>query len=218
MQKKLDLSLYLVLDPDLCGGIDGMVNTVKIAVDNGVTVVQLRSEHEFDRLDWYRAALALKTVLQDTPVPLIINDHVDIALAVDADGVHVGQRDLPVDVARKLIGVDKFLGLSISNQQQLERVNWHYIDYLGIGPVFPTTTKQDAAPAIELAELAKLNHLKRCPAVAIGGINLQNLTPILEMGIEGVAVVSAICGQPDIARSTKQLAHKINQIQHGINR
>ena len=207
MQKKLDLSLYLVLDPDLCGGIDGMVNTVKIAVDNGVTVVQLRSEHEFDRLDWYRAALALKTVLQDTPVPLIIND-----------GVHVGQRDLPVDVARKLIGVDKFLGLSISNQQQLERVNWQYVDYLGIGPVFPTTTKQDAAPAIELAELAKLNHLKRCPAVAIGGINLQNLTPILEMGIEGIAVVSAICGQPDIARSTKQLAHKINQIQQGINR
>lgn len=218
MQKKLDLSLYLVLDPDLCGGIDGMVNTVKIAVDNGVTVVQLRAEHEFDRLDWYRAALALKIVLQDTPVPLIINDHVDIALAVDADGVHVGQRDLPVDVARKLIGVDKFLGLSISNQQQLERVNWQYVDYLGIGPVFPTTTKQDAAPAIELAELAKLNNLKRCPAVAIGGINLQNLTPILEMGIEGIAVVSAICGQPDIARSTKQLAHKINQIQQGINR
>ncbi|MCT6882425.1 MAG: thiamine phosphate synthase, partial [Snodgrassella alvi] len=146
MQKQLDLTLYLVLDPVLCGGIAGLVETTRIAVANGVTTVQLRSEQPFDRKDWYNAALALKKVLSTTPVPLLINDQVDIAMAVQADGVHVGQSDLPVEVVRQLIGSEKIVGLSVSNQAQMQAVPWSQIDYLGIGPIFPTSSKGDAAP------------------------------------------------------------------------
>ncbi|MCX8655860.1 thiamine phosphate synthase [Gilliamella sp. B2894] len=212
MKKQLDLSLYLVLDPMLCGGIKGMIETTKIAVANGVTAVQLRSEHDFSGKDWYHTALALKELLNDTTVPLLINDHVDIALAVDADGVHIGQSDLPVDVARKLIGDDKWLGFSVANRQQLNAVPWQLVDYIGIGPIYPTTTKQDAEPAIGMPQLSQLVNLKQCPAVAIGGINTNNATQILQTGIEGIAVVSAICGQKNVQQSTLLLLEKIQPI------
>lgn len=211
MKKQLDLTLYLVLDPQLCGGIQGMLNTTKIAIENGVTTVQLRSEQELSGKDWYHAAMQLKHLLKDTPVPLLINDHVDIALAIDADGVHIGQRDLPVAVTRQLIGANKWLGFSVSNQQQLDAVEWKLVDYLGIGPIFPTSTKKDAASAIGTAQLAELVKLKQCPAVAIGGIGLSNVTEVIKTGIEGVAVVSAICGQADIANASQSLLTKIQQ-------
>ena len=211
MNKRFDLSLYLVLDPILCGGINGMVETTKIAVANGVTAVQLRSEHEFSGKNWYYAALALKEALSDTRVPLFINDHVDIALAIDADGVHIGQSDLPVDVTRKLIGNNKWLGFSVANRQQLDEVSWQLVDYIGIGPIYPTTTKQDAAPAMGMPQLTQLVKLKQCPAVAIGGININNATPVLQSGIEGIAVVSAICGQKNIQQATLSLFEKVQQ-------
>lgn len=211
MKKQLDLTLYLVLDPLLCGGINGMVNTTKIAVSNGVTAIQLRSEREFSGKDWYYAALALKEALSDTSVPLFINDHVDIALAVDADGVHIGQSDLPVDVARQLIGKDKWLGLSVTNQQQLEAVSWQKVNYIGIGPIFPTATKKNATVAIGTEQLTELVKLKQCPAVAIGGIDESNITNIIKTGIDGVAVVSAICGKKDIQQATLSLINKIKQ-------
>ncbi|OCG09350.1 thiamine phosphate synthase [Gilliamella apicola] len=211
MNKRLDLSLYLVLDPILCGGINGMVETTKIAVANGVTAVQLRSEHEFSGKNWYYAALALKEALSDTHVPLFINDHVDIALAIDADGVHIGQSDLPVDVTRKLIGNNKWLGFSVANRQQLDEVSWQLVDYIGIGPIYPTTTKQDAAPAMGMPQLTQLVKLKQCSAVAIGGININNATAILQSGIEGIAVVSAICGQKNIQQATLSLFEKVQQ-------
>ncbi|WP_208293527.1 thiamine phosphate synthase [Zophobihabitans entericus] len=210
MKKQLDLSLYLVLDPVLCGGIEGMVRTTDLAVKNGVTAVQLRSEHSLNRKQWYEAGLALKQLLSSTSVPLFINDQVDVALAVDADGVHVGQSDLPVDVVRRLIGADKFLGLSVSNLAELNNVPWNLVDYLGIGPVFPTTSKTNAAPALGVAGLQTLVAQKCCPAVAIGGINSSNLAPVVQTGVEGVAVVSAICGQVDIAQVTKQLMTQIS--------
>lgn len=211
MNKRLDLSLYLVLDPILCGGINGMVETTKIAVANGVTAVQLRSEHEFSGKNWYYAALALKEALSDTHVPLFINDHVDIALAIDADGIHIGQSDLPVDVTRKLIGNNKWLGFSVANRQQLDEVSWQLVDYIGIGPIYPTTTKQDAAPAMGMPQLTQLVKLKQCPAVAIGGINMNNAISVLQSGIEGIAVVSAICGQKNIQQATLSLLEKVQQ-------
>ncbi|MCO6547871.1 MAG: thiamine phosphate synthase [Gilliamella sp.] len=212
MKKQLDLTLYLVLDPLLCGGINGMINTTKIAVSNGVTAIQLRSEHEFSGKDWYYAALALKEALSDTFVPLFINDHVDIALAVDADGVHIGQSDLPVDVARQLIGKDKWLGLSVTNQQQLKAVPWQQVNYIGIGPIFPTITKKNATVAIGTEQLTELVKLKQCPAVAIGGIDESNVTNIIQTSIDGVAVVSAICGKKDIQQATLSLINKIKQV------
>ncbi|WP_392558404.1 thiamine phosphate synthase [Orbus mooreae] len=209
MQKRLDLSLYLVLDPSLCGGIEGMVNTTRVAVENGVTAVQLRAESPFHRKDWYTAALALKQVLISTSVPLIINDNVDIALAADVDGVHIGQNDLPVSVVRKLIGNNKILGLSVSNEQELSAVPWSAINYLGVGPIFPTTSKKNAAPALGINQFAQLIKNKKCPAVGIGGINATNICDVIQTGIDGVAVVSAICGQEDIKSATQQLVAKI---------
>lgn len=215
MQKKFDLTLYLVLDPVLCGGIAGLVETTRIAVANGVTTVQLRSEQPFDRKDWYNAALALKEVLSTTPVPLLINDQVDIAMAVQADGVHVGQSDLPVEVVRQLIGTEKIVGLSVSNQAQMQAVPWSQIDYMGIGPIFPTTSKGDAAPVLGVQQLQQLVCTKHRPAVAIGGINGSNVESVLHSGVEGVAVISAICGQPDVGQATQQLLRKISHARAG---
>ena len=119
--KPLDLLLYLVLDPDLCGGPEGMVRTARLAAESGATVVQLRAP-SWKKRQWLETARELKSVLQPLGVPLIINDHIDIALAVDADGVHVGQDDLPVAEVRRLIGPDKWLGLSVTNAEQLAEV------------------------------------------------------------------------------------------------
>lgn len=213
MQKQLDLTLYLVLDPVLCGGIAGMVQTTQLAVAKGVTAVQLRSEQAYDRRDWYQAALALKEVLAETTVPLLINDQVDVAMAVQADGVHVGQSDLPVDVVRKLIGTEKMIGLSVSNASQMQSVPWEQVDYLGIGPIYPTNSKSDAAPVLGVEQLQKLVQSKQCPAVAIGGINRSNITQVMQTGVDGVAVISAICAQPDVGAATQQLLQQIRQAQ-----
>ena len=207
--RQLDLSLYLVLDPDLCGGAEGMLRTAQIAAQNGASVVQLRAPG-WKKRQWLDCALELKRVLTPLGVPLIINDQVDVALAVDADGVHVGQSDLPVDVVRRLIGPRKWLGLSVSNAAELAAVPGSGVDHLGIGPVFATATKGDAAPATGLPLLAELCAASRLPVVAIGGIGLANCAPTLQCGADGVAVVSAICGQPDAAASTCALRRAID--------
>lgn len=214
MNKQLDLTLYLVLDPSLCGGIEGMIKTTRIAIQHGVTIVQLRAEKAFSRREWYEAAKQLKQILINTTVPLIINDMVDIALATDADGVHIGQNDLPAHEVRRLIGQKKLLGLSISNQEQMISVPWPIIDYIGIGPVFPTTSKYNAPPSLGINTLSSLAKQKNKPAVAIGGINYLNITEVLNVDIDGIAVISAICGQADIDLSTQQLYSLITMAQN----
>lgn len=201
--KTLDLSLYLVLDPDLCGGADGMVRTARLAAENGATVVQLRAPN-WKKRQWLETAIELKRVLQPFGVPLIINDQVDIAVAMDADGVHVGQDDLPVDVVRRLIGPDKWLGLSVTNAEELRAVPAQGVDHLGIGPVFPTGTKKDAAPVTGLAHFTSLVSASPLPVVAIGGIQAGSCAPLIAAGADGVAVVSAICGrqEPGLATAT----------------
>ncbi|AOY01142.1 thiamine phosphate synthase [Jeongeupia sp. USM3] len=210
INKRIDLGLYLVLDPGLCGGLDGMVATARTAAANGATVVQLRAP-QWKKRQWFDAALALKAALAGTGVPLIINDHVDIVLAVDADGVHVGQSDLPVAEVRRLVGPDKTVGLSTSNAAQLAAVPLGLIDYIGVGPVYPTGTKSDASPVIAPADFAAMMAAKRCPAVAIGGIALGKAAPLIRAGADGVAVVSAICGQPDVAKATRALFNEITE-------
>ncbi len=209
MLNPIDLSLYLVLDPDLCGGPAGMVRTAGIAAENGATVVQLRAP-DWKKRQWLETAFELKAVLAPFSVPLIINDHVDIALAVDADGVHVGQDDLAVAETRRLIGPNKILGLSVSNAAELADVPAD-VDYLGVGPVYPTGTKLDAAAATGVAEFGQLVDAAELPVVAIGGINSGNLAPLFAAGAQGVAVVSAICGQSDPARATALLSRMIRQ-------
>ena len=208
--KPLDLLLYLVLDPDLCGGAEGMVRTARLAAENGATVVQLRAPN-WKKRQWLATARELKSVLEPFGVPLIINDHIDIALAVDADGVHVGQDDMPVADVRRLIGPDKWLGLSVTNAVQMAEVPYELVDYLGIGPVYPTGTKSDAAPVVGVSAFAELVAESRLPVVGIGGIQVGNCLPLVQAGAKGVAVVSAICGQEDPVRATKVLLERLGQ-------
>ncbi len=205
MKPVLDLSLYLVLDPDLCGGdVQGMVATAVAAVAGGVTMVQLRAP-KWKKRQWVSAAMALKAALDPLNIPLIINDHIDVALLVDAAGVHVGQQDIAPEMARQLLGPHKLLGLSTSNAEHLAAVPLDIVDYIGVGPVFATGTKLDASPVIGLVEFAKLMQAKAIPAVAIGGIGLGRVAALRAAGANGVAVVSAICGQADPQQAAQAL-------------
>ena len=192
--KTFDLSLYLVLDPDLCRGAEGMLRTTEEALEGGVTIVQLRAP------TWKKRALAacardLLEMLRPLGIPLIINDQADVAAAVGADGLHVGQDDLSSADARRIIGPDMILGLSAGNVDEVRGVDPALVDYLGIGPVWATATKKDAGAAVGLEGLASLSAASPLPVVAIGGIGASNAADVMRTGVDGIAVVSAICGQ-----------------------
>lgn len=203
MRKPIDLSLYLVTNSELTLG-RSLLEVVEEAVKGGVTLVQLR-EKEASSLDFYREALAMKKLLAPYGVPLIINDRVDIALAVDADGLHIGQGDLPYAVARDLLGEDKIIGLSVENTQDVLIANELDIDYIGISPVFLTDTKQDTASALGIEGARAINKLSNKPSVGIGGIHLDNVADIIATGSEGVSVVSAIVSAPSPREAAQQL-------------
>ncbi len=186
-------ALCLVTDAALCGP-RGVLAVVDAAVRGGVGMVQLR-EKSLDSRDFLARARALKAALAGTGVPLLINDRLDIALLSGADGVHVGQRDVSVDDVRRWLP-DAIVGLSIEHLTQLADLP-EDVDYLGASPVFATSTKADAAPALGLAGLAALRAATALPLVAIGGIHAGNAAEVLRHGADGLAVVSAICAAED---------------------
>lgn len=210
MRPVIDLSVYLVLDPGLCGGFEGMIATAKTAAENGATVVQLRAP-DWKKRELVECGRALKAVLDPLGVPLIVNDHADVCLAVDAAGLHVGQKDLSPMDARALIGPDKVLGLSVSNLEQLKAVDTTLVDHLGIGPIFDTATKKDAAHELGIDGFTKLAALKPCPVVAIGSVKAHLADALIHAGADGLAVVSAICGQADVAGATQKLVAAVRQ-------
>ncbi len=195
---KPDYTLYLVTDTpeSYAGGIKGLLASVDAAVAGGVTIVQFRADAGTKRA-LYDYAVALRDLLRQRKVPLIVNDHVDLALAVESEGVHIGQSDLPAAQVRRIIGKNMLLGLSTSNEAQIRAVDAGIVDYIGIGPVFPTVSKHNAPPAIGIAGIAKLAPLAPVPAVAIGGITPANAPEILASDIAGVAVVSAFSKAAD---------------------
>lgn len=200
---KPDLSLYLVLDPELCGGAHAALDTACTAADAGVSIVQLRAPR------WKKRALCeLATVLRQrlpAHVPLIINDHVDVALASGACGVHLGQDDLPAAAARAQLGPGRLIGVSAHTPAEILQAQADGADYLGVGPVHATQTKRDTAPVLGLDGLAALMAVRTLPAVAIGGINAGNAGAVMRCGPDGVAVVSALCGQADVAAAARSL-------------
>lgn len=200
---KLDLSLYLVTDRSLTLNRP-LLEVVEQAVKGGVTVVQLR-EKDCSSKDFYEEAEKLKKLLSSYSVPLIINDRLDIALAVDAEGLHIGQHDIPYPIARKLLGKNKIIGLSIENLKDMERANEWDVDYIGLSPVFNTSTKTDTAKALGLEGVRQLTNISKHPSVGIGGINHFNAASILQAGANGLAVVSAIMSQPDPMEAAKEL-------------
>jgi thiamine-phosphate pyrophosphorylase len=208
--KQFDLSLYLVLDPDLCEPI-GMVETTRLAVRGGVTMVQLRDKRA-STVHMIETGMALKAALAGTGVPLIINDNVEAAVAIGADGIHVGQEDMSADEVRARVGKEMILGLSVDRGEHARPADPRHVDYVGVGPVFPTNTKLDHSPAIGFDGLAKLIGMSPLPAVAIGGIKAQHIGECLNAGAKGVAVVSTICGQPDPEEAARHLAQMIREV------
>lgn len=199
---RVDYTLYLVTDRSFLGQRD-LAKSVKEAVLGGATLVQLR-EKDVSSLDFYVLAQKVKAVTDHYQIPLIINDRLDIALAVDAAGLHVGQNDLPAAVARRILGPDKILGVSAARLAEALRAQEESADYLGVGAVFPTATKDDAR-AVAVDELQKIKEAVTIPVVAIGGINEQNLPALKETGIDGIAVVSAVLGKEDIRKAARDL-------------
>jgi len=196
------LRLHLVTDSNLCGA-RGVEAVVAAAVRGGATCVQLREKH-LDTRQFVERARALKALLAPLGVPLLINDRLDIALAVGADGVHVGQSDMPPDDVRRLLP-HALIGLSVENAAQVRAAAHSPVDYLGVSPVFSTPSKADAAPALGLDGLRTLRALTRLPLIAIGGIDLDNAAQVMSAGADGLAVVRALCAAPDPAAAAQAL-------------
>ena len=204
--KNIDLSLYLVTDKS--DDVEKFLNTIEEAIKGGVTVVQIR-EKTAETLDFYNLALQVKVMTTKYNVPLIINDRVDVALAIDADGVHVGQSDMPCDVTRKLIGEDKILGVSAATIDEARKAEEDGADYIGTGAVFPTATKDDA-PSITKQDLKDVVDSISIPVVAIGGITLENASQLKDTGIAGLSVVSAIMSAENPKKASQDLLNIFN--------
>lgn len=208
--KRFDLSLYLVLDPDLCADI-GMVETARLAVAGGAAMVQLRDKHG-GTARMIETGLALKEILKDTGALLVINDDVEAAIAIGADGLHIGQDDMGPAVARAMIGPDMILGLSAESEALAAAIDPAIVDYAGIGPIFATPTKADHKQPIGFDGLARLVKTAPVPTVAIGGLKSEHVASVFAAGADGLAVVSAICGTQDPRAATIRIAEEIRKV------
>lgn len=205
MKPQFDLTLYLVTDPKLSGG--DLPGKVEAAIQGGVTLVQLR-EKIADSRQFLETALRVREVTDRYGIPLIINDRIDIALACNAAGVHLGQQDIPCKIAREILGPDKLIGVTAKTVEQAIQAERDGADYLGCGALFPSGAKPEAQP-MTLSTLSEILASVHIPVTAIGGINAENVHLPVEAGANGVAVVSAILGQPDVSAAARKLREKI---------
>jgi thiamine-phosphate pyrophosphorylase len=205
----VDLSLMLVTDPAMTAR-RGLIATVRAAVAGGVTIVQLRDKH-VDDAALTATALALREALAPSGVPLIVNDRPGVAKAAGLAGVHVGQDDEVPAVARAIVGARGILGVSVTCAADLPTVDPAVVDYAGVGPVFASTTKADAAAELGEAALADIAARLPVPVVAIGGINLANVAGMIRAGAAGIAVVSAICAADDPRAAAADLREAIEK-------
>ena len=187
-KSQIDLSLYLVTEESIA--IEELTKIIAESVSGGVSIVQLREKNN-SSLSFYKKASALKQLLNELSIPLIINDRVDIALAVGADGIHIGQDDLPLPVVKQMVPEDMIVGVSVSTLEEALEAERNGADYIGVGSVFPTKTKQDAT-LMAIGDLEEICRSVSIPAVAIGGITADNISTLSDSGLSGTAVVSAI--------------------------
>lgn len=204
MSKKFDLNLYLVTDaPERCRY--GLLETVRRAVAGGVSIVQYRRDLE-DHAAVLAEVLPLRDFLRGAGVPLIINNDVELAVEIGADGIHIGQSDMPVAEARALIGPEMILGLTVSNDAEMDAVDATLVDYVGCGPVFPTISKDDAPADLGVAKWAELAARCPVPICAIGGLDVERSRAVRATGhCDGIAVVSAICAAEDPEQAARNL-------------
>jgi thiamine-phosphate pyrophosphorylase len=200
----VDYGLYLVTDRCLSRG-RSTIEVVAAAVRGGVTVVQLR-EKEAETRDFVKEALAVRRLLEDRGIPMIVNDRIDVALAVSADGVHLGQKDMPIAMARKILGPDKIIGISAESVADAVAAEMAGADYLGVSPIYATPTKTDTAAALGLEGLRQIREAVDLPLVGIGGLNARNAAEAIRHGADGVAVVSAIVSADDPETAARELS------------
>lgn len=206
-KSKIDYSLYLCTDRSLMTA-PTLEQAVNDAIKGGCTVVQLREKHATSR-EFYQLALSLKRITGYYGIPLIINDRLDIAAAVNAEGVHLGQKDLPADIARAVLGEEKIIGVSANNLQAAINAELDGADYIGVGAVFQTSTKTDTKP-VTIDKLREIRSAVTIPMVAIGGIKRSNISQLNGTGINGVAVVSAVIGSKNITAAARELKALFN--------
>ena len=204
--RKEDMVLYAITDRHWLNG-ESLYQQVEKALQGGVTFLQLR-EKNLDKELFMKEAREIKELCRKYKVPFIINDNVEIAKAIDADGVHVGQSDMEALDVRKTLGEDKIIGVTAKTVEQALKAQAHGADYLGVGAVFGTTSKADATK-LDHKILKEICEKVEIPVVAIGGITEENVTELAGNGICGVAVISAIFAQPDIEQATKELKEKV---------
>lgn len=209
MKPRVDYTLYLCTDRDLMT-TDSIEEAVELAIKGGATVVQLREKDSTGR-EFLEIAQSVKEVTDAYEIPLIINDRIDIAMAVDADGVHLGQKDIPAMTARELLGQDKIIGVSAFNAELALQAQKDGADYIGVGDVFGTSTKADTHH-VSIEELMKIRNMVKIPMVAIGGVNHGNVEKLRGTGVDGVAVISAVIGAKDITAAAEQMADKLEGI------
>ncbi len=193
--------LYIILDPSVWP-VRPLVEVLRAAAEAGASLFQYRNKTASMK-DAYVEALALRQAAAKAGVLFIVNDRCDLALAVDADGVHLGQRDLPLDLARKVMGPDKLIGISTHNPDQVRKATAGKPDYLGFGPIFKPGSKQDHDPVVGLEGLRAMRSLTSLPVFAIGGIQINQGGEVMRAGANGVAVISAILKAPDISYAVK---------------
>ena len=201
-RKDADYSVYLVTD-SRNNTEEEFLCAIEEAIKGGTTIVQLREKTASTR-DFYQLALKVKEITSRYGVPLLINDRIDIAIAIDSDGVHVGQDDMPADIARAIIGDEKILGVSASTVDEAIKAQVDGADYIGSGAVFPTSSKDDA-DSVSKEELKEIVDSVDIPVVAIGGINLENASLLKDTGIAGFSVISAIMYAEDPKVASSQL-------------
>lgn len=202
------LRAYLVSDAR-AGSIERLVEICRLAIEGGVTAIQLRAKGWTD-LELLRAANLLRELGSATGTLFIVNDRVDIALASDADGVHLGVDDLPVTVARAMLGPDRIVGYSPETPEDRIQAERDGADYLGIGPVFGSTTKDDAGPALGLDQFRSLVAASNVPVVGIGGIGIENAAAVVEAGAAGVALVGAVFFADDPREAASRLLAEVS--------
>jgi len=205
-RKNIDYLLYLVTDTRWLGE-RRLAGAVEEAIEGGATIVQLR-EKEIASRAFLETALAVKEITDRYKIPLIINDRIDIAYACKADGIHLGVDDLPISVAREILGADKIIGASAATLEEALALEAEGADYLGVGAVFPTGTKTDA-DHVSLEQLERIKSAVHIPVVAIGGIDLENADSVMKTGVDGVAVVSAIMAREDVRAAASRLIERL---------
>ncbi|MGB5931814.1 MAG: thiamine phosphate synthase [Anaerolineae bacterium] len=210
----MDCTLYVITDAKLSRGRSHL-EVAQATIEGGASIIQFRDKQMSTR-QLVETARKIKELTDEASIPLIINDRLDVALAVDADGVHVGQDDMPAALARQLIGPHKILGVSASTVEEALQAEREGADYVSASPVFTTPTKPDAPPPTGLEGLKAIVEAVNLPVIAIGGINEKNAAEVIEAGAQGIAVISAVISAPDIVAAARYLRETVEAARKGI--